>query len=52
MPAISLYNGVAFKELDISDYTKEEFDFIEDNLFFILSAFLRNIKTFFIYKKL
>ena len=34
MPAISLYNGVAFKELDISNYTKEEFDFIEDNLFF------------------
>ena len=38
IPAISMYYGVAFKELDLIDYSKENLNYLADNVF-ILSAF-------------
>lgn len=38
IPAISMYYGVAFKELDLIDYSKESLNYLADNVF-ILSAF-------------
>lgn len=38
IPTISLYNGVAFKELDIENYAKENIKYLNDNLY-IMSAF-------------
>lgn len=37
-PAISLYNGVAFKELELESYSQENIKYLNDNLY-ILSAF-------------
>lgn len=37
-PSISLYNGVAFKELELETYTEENIKYLNDNLY-ILSAF-------------
>lgn len=45
MPALSLYNGVAYKELELNLYSKESFDYIKDRLF-ILSAFYGLSKSF------
>ena len=38
IPSLSLYNGVAFKELEIENYSEETLEYLEDNLY-ILSAF-------------
>ncbi|MBS9775642.1 MAG: YaaA family protein [Fusobacterium sp.] len=38
LPALSMYNGVAYKNIDLASYKKEDFDFMENHLF-ILSAF-------------
>ena len=38
IPAISMYYGVAFKELDLIDYSKENLNYLANNVF-ILSAF-------------
>lgn len=38
IPTISLYNGVAFKELDLENYTKENIKYLNDSLY-IMSAF-------------
>lgn len=41
--AICLYDGVTFKQLDINNYTLEDFKYIEDNLL-IFSAFYGIVK--------
>lgn len=45
IPAISLYNGVAFKELELKKYSSNELKYINDNLY-ILSAFYGLSKPF------
>ncbi len=37
IPAVCMYNGVAFKKIDLLSYNIEDFEFMENN-FFILSA--------------
>lgn len=49
-PALFLYNGVAFKELELSKYNNKDFEFIKDKLF-ILSAFYGLSKPFTMIKK-
>lgn len=50
IPAISLYNGVAFKELEIEKYSKENLSYINETLY-ILSAFYGLVKPFTLLKK-
>lgn len=50
LPALSLYNGVAFKELELESYDKENFNYIKDRLY-ILSAFYGLSKPFTLIKK-
>lgn len=49
-PAIFLYNGVAFKELELNNYNNNDFEFIKDKLY-ILSAFYGLSKPFTMIKK-
>ncbi len=49
-PALFLYTGVAFKELELSKYNNKDFEFIKDKLF-ILSAFYGLSKPFTMIKK-
>lgn len=49
-PAIALYNGVAFKELEIKKYSSREFEYINNSLY-ILSAFYGLSRPFTLLKK-
>lgn len=50
IPALSLYNGVAFKELEIEKYSKDTLEYINERLY-ILSAFYGLSKPFTLLKK-
>lgn len=50
IPALSLYNGVAFKELNIETYSQKQLEYIENKLY-ILSAFYGLSKAFSLIKK-